>query len=82
MQQVHMLTHTHSHTHAMHAGHSHVSLPPADIPLMNSTELMHTEHIWYPRIREVRGIHSQLQERLNSKNTQQYHCVFIILFCR
>ncbi|KAF5897839.1 solute carrier family 23 member 2-like isoform X1, partial [Clarias magur] len=26
-----------------------------DIPLMNSTELMHTEHIWYPRIREIQG---------------------------
>ncbi|KAK2840662.1 hypothetical protein Q7C36_012241 [Tachysurus vachellii] len=26
-----------------------------DIPLVNSTELMHTEHIWYPRIREIQG---------------------------
>lgn len=25
------------------------------VPLVNSTELLHTEHIWYPRIREIQG---------------------------
>ncbi|KAI1882557.1 hypothetical protein AGOR_G00251970 [Albula goreensis] len=25
------------------------------IPLLNSTELLHTEHIWHPRIREIQG---------------------------
>lgn len=38
-----------------------ISSPAADIPLVNGTELMHTEQIWYPRIREVRLIHSQIQ---------------------
>ncbi|XP_020787392.1 solute carrier family 23 member 2 isoform X2 [Boleophthalmus pectinirostris] len=26
-----------------------------DIPSMNSTALLHTEHIWHPRIREIQG---------------------------
>ncbi|KAJ8286323.1 hypothetical protein GJAV_G00037150 [Gymnothorax javanicus] len=26
-----------------------------DVPEFNSTELLHTEHIWYPRIREIQG---------------------------
>lgn len=30
------------------------SPPCADVPVFNSTELFHTEHIWHPRIREVR----------------------------
>lgn len=25
------------------------------VPLVNSTELLHTEHIWHPRIREIQG---------------------------
>ncbi|KAJ8285957.1 hypothetical protein GJAV_G00032900 [Gymnothorax javanicus] len=25
------------------------------VPVLNSTELMHTEHIWHPRIREIQG---------------------------
>ncbi|XP_036381877.1 solute carrier family 23 member 2-like isoform X1 [Megalops cyprinoides] len=25
------------------------------VPVVNSTELMHTEHIWHPRIREIQG---------------------------
>ncbi|KAG9335494.1 hypothetical protein JZ751_004624 [Albula glossodonta] len=25
------------------------------VPLLNSTELLHTEHIWHPRIREIQG---------------------------
>lgn len=28
--------------------------PRAEVPVFNSTELFHTEHIWHPRIREVR----------------------------
>lgn len=28
--------------------------PQADIPALNGTELLNTEHIWQPRIREVR----------------------------
>src|SRR4029434_3977858 len=27
-----------------------------DIPAANSTELLHTEHIWHTRIREVRSV--------------------------
>ncbi|XP_018424226.1 PREDICTED: solute carrier family 23 member 2 [Nanorana parkeri] len=26
-----------------------------DITILNGTELLHTEHIWYPRIREIQG---------------------------
>uniref|UniRef100_A0A8C4RCZ7 Solute carrier family 23 member 2 n=2 Tax=Erpetoichthys calabaricus TaxID=27687 RepID=A0A8C4RCZ7_ERPCA len=26
-----------------------------DVPVLNGTELLHTEHIWYPRIREIQG---------------------------
>ncbi|KAL7884060.1 hypothetical protein AOLI_G00068300 [Acnodon oligacanthus] len=26
-----------------------------DVPVVNSTELLHTEHIWHPRIREIQG---------------------------
>ncbi|KAI4876077.1 hypothetical protein NFI96_026374 [Prochilodus magdalenae] len=34
--------------------------PPQDhhraaVPVVNSTELLHTEHIWHPRIREIQG---------------------------
>lgn len=28
--------------------------PWPEVPVFNSTELFHTEHIWHPRIREVR----------------------------
>lgn len=27
----------------------------SDIPVVNASELLHTEHIWYPRIREIQG---------------------------
>nr|XP_015197805.1 PREDICTED: solute carrier family 23 member 2 isoform X3 [Lepisosteus oculatus] len=26
-----------------------------EVPVLNSTELLHTEHIWHPRIREIQG---------------------------
>ncbi|KAK1787022.1 hypothetical protein P4O66_017398 [Electrophorus voltai] len=36
-----------------------------DIPLVNSTELLHTEHIWYPRIREVSAVSPAVPDQLH-----------------